>query len=162
MRRADRARDLDFSLALIDRCSHGVVAINTQDGAPYCLPLSLVRVGRSLYFHSALVGQKLDLLRADPRVSVTFVGGDAPAFVPPDEYTTYFQSVIVTGTAHEVTDREEKIRALHALCQRMVPEAMTSEEPFCEAIRRSLDITAVWRIDLTDISGKEKVRRKTT
>lgn len=162
MRRADRARDLDFSLSLIDRCSHGVVAVNTGDGAPYCLPLSLVRVDQSLYFHCAPEGRKLELLRADPRVSVTFVAEDVPAFVPPNEYTTYFQSVLALGTAHEVTDREEKILALRALCQRMLPEAMTTEEPFHQAIQRSLDRTSVWRIDLTEITGKEKARRKTT
>ena len=48
MRRSDRARGEDFSLALIDRCSHGVMALNTGEDTPYCLPLSLVRVDRGL------------------------------------------------------------------------------------------------------------------
>lgn len=155
MRRTDRARDLDFSLALIDRCTHGIVAISTDEGTPYCLPLSLVRVEHSLYFHSALEGRKLDLLRKHPRVCVTFVAEDSPAFKEPDYYTTYFQSVIATGTAAEVTDRDEKIMALRVLCQRLTPADMT-EERFQLAIHNSLDHTAVWRIDLQEISGKEK------
>lgn len=157
MRRADRARDLDFSLALIDRCTHGVVAILTDDGAPYCLPLSLVRVGHSLYFHGAREGRKLDLMRKYPQVCVTFVAEDTPAFQSPNYYTTYFRSVIATGSAAEVTDQEEKIMALRALCQRMTPGELT-EDRFQLAVQSSLERTAVWRIDLQEISGKEKAQ----
>ena len=53
MRRNDRAQDRDFSLALIDRCTHGVMAVSTGEPTPYCLPLSFVRVGEDLYFHCA-------------------------------------------------------------------------------------------------------------
>lgn len=159
MRRKDRARDLNFSLGVIDQCSHGVVAISTDSGAPYCLPLSLVRVDNSLYFHCAAQGRKLDLLRRHPQVCVTFVGKDSPTFVAPTEYTTYFQSVIATGTASEVTDEAEKIAALRALCQKMTPDAMQGN--FFElAIQQSLSVTSVWRIDLEEISGKEKAAKK--
>lgn len=161
MRRADRARDLDFSLKLIDQCSHGIVAISTDEGAPYCLPLSLVRVGLSLYFHGALEGRKLDLMRKHPQVCVSFVGEDCPAFRLPDQYTTYFQSVIATGTAAEVTDQGEKIMALRALCQHLTPTDLT-EKRFQLALRNSLTHTAVWRIDLQEISGKQKRRHNTT
>ena len=155
MRRKDRARDEDFSLALMDRCSHGVVALTTGEDTPYCLPLSLVRVGRSLYFHCAHQGRKVELMRACPKVCVTFVGGDCPAFVEPSEYTTYFQSVIVTGTVQEVTGDAEKITALRALCQKLTPQAMDGDR-FDQAVGRSLKATGVWRIDMEDISGKEK------
>lgn len=155
MRRKDRARGEEFSLALIDRCSHGVMALNTGEDAPYCLPLSLVRVGRTLYFHCAREGRKVALMRAYPRVCVSFVGGDRPAFVEPSEYTTYFQSVLVTGTVREVTDDQEKIQALRALCQKLTPQAMDGDK-FDQAVGRSLKATGVWRIDMEDISGKEK------
>lgn len=155
MRRADRARDRAFSLDVMDQCSHGVVAISTGEGTPYCLPLSLVRVGNSLYFHGAKEGRKLELLRQNPRVCVTFVGEDRPSFVPPFEYTTYFKSVIATGTACEVTDHEERVSALLALCQKLTPEAV-NQATFARAIEASDRFTAVWRIDLDEISGKEK------
>ena len=44
MRRQDRAQDRAFSLELIDRCTHGVIAISTGEPASYCLPLSFARV----------------------------------------------------------------------------------------------------------------------
>ena len=121
MRRNDRAQDRAFSLELIDRCTHGVMALSTGEAAPYCLPLSFVRTGDELYFHCAREGRKIDLMRRFPRVCVTFVGDDRPVFVPPAMYSTWFQSVIVTGTAEEVTDPAEKTEALRALCQKLTP-----------------------------------------
>lgn len=153
MRRNDRAQNRDFSLALIDRCTHGVMAVPTGEPVPYCLPLSFARVGDDLYFHCAREGRKVDLLRRFPQVCVTFVGEDRPAFAAPATYTTYFQSAIVTGTAREVDDPAEKTQALRALCQKVTPEAMDS---FPAAIEKSLTVTAVWKIHMEEISGKAK------
>lgn len=154
MRRNDRAQGRDFSLALIDRCTHGVMALSTGEAVPYCLPLSFVRVGDELYFHCAREGRKVDLLRRFPQVCVTFVGNDQPAFVPPAMYTTYFQSAIVTGTACEITDPAEKTEALRALCQKVTPEHM---EGFAAAMEKSLAVTAVWKIHIEEIAGKAKL-----
>ena len=156
MRRSDRAQPREFSLELIDRCTNGVMAVSTGENTPYCLPLSFVRIGDSLYFHCARQGRKVDLLAQNPRVCVTFVGGDAPAFVPPHMYTSYFQSAIVTGTACEVTQDEEKIAGLRALCQKLTPDFMG--EHFELAIEKTLSVTAVWRIDIDDITGKAKLK----
>jgi len=157
MRRSDRQQDRTFSLELIDRCSHGVLSISTGEDTPYCLPLSFVRMENCLYFHCARVGRKVDLLRKNPRVCVTFVGQDIPAFEEPDSYTTYFQSVIATGTAVEVADETEKFRALEALCRKLLPDYM--DERFHLAIDRSLKVTGIWRIDLDEITGKEKKKK---
>lgn len=157
MRRNDRAQSREFSLALIDRCTHGVMAVSTGEPVPYCLPLSLVRVGDHLYFHCAREGRKVDLLRRFPQVCVTFVGDDRPVFVAPDEYTTWFQSVIVTGTAGEVTDPQEKTEALRALCQSLTPDHM---DGFSAAMEKSLAVTSVWKIHMEEISGKAKLEKK--
>lgn len=155
MRRSDREQSREFSLALIDRCSHGVAALSTGENTPYCLPLSFVRVENCLYFHSARAGRKVDLLRANPRICITFVGEDSPAFVPPSMYTTYFQSAIVTGTVAEVTDPTEKAEALRALCAKLIPHNM---EAFPLALKESLPVTAVWRVEMDTITGKAKLR----
>ena len=157
MRRSDREQSREFSLALIDRCTHGVAAISTGEDTPYCLPLSFVRVEDRLYFHCAKEGRKLDLLRRNPRMCITFVGGDEPAFVPPAIYTTYFESVIVTGTASEVTDDREKVAALEALCRKVTPDHMG--ECFHQAIENSLAVTGIWRVDMDQIIGKAKLKK---
>lgn len=150
MRRTDRERDRSFALDVIDRCEYGVAALSTSSDEPYCIPLSLVRVGEELYFHCAMEGHKLDLLRANPKVCVSFVASNVAAT---DKFTTYFQSAIVVGTAYEVTKDEEKIEALRALCQKLTPSNMGS---FDRAIAKSLAVTAVWGIHMEQITGKEK------
>ena len=96
----------------------------------------------------------MDLLRRFPQVCVTFVGDDRPVFVPPAMYSTWFQSVIVTGTAEEVTDPAEKTEALRALCQKLTPEHM---DGFEAAVGKSLAVTAVWKVHMEEISGKAKL-----
>ena len=157
MRRSDRAQSRAFALELIDRCTYGVVALTTGEETPYCLPLSLVRVGDCLYFHCALAGRKLELLRRCPRVCVTFVGQSQPAYVEENNlFTDYFQSVIATGTASEVLDEEEKTAALRALCTKLTPQGMTGDR-FDRALAGSLPVTGVWRIQMEEISAKAKL-----
>ena len=148
MRRKDRERDRDFGLAVIDRCEYGTVAIQGEE--PYCLPLSLVRVEEDLYFHCALEGKKLDLMRANSAVWVSFVGENTAA---KDDFTTYFTSAMVKGTATEVTDKAEMIMALRALCEKLTPSCMAE---FDDAAARSLPVTGIWKIHMDEISAKEK------
>ena len=156
MRRNDRAQSRDFALALIDRCTHGVIAISSGGPAPYCLPLSFVRMGDNLYFHCAHEGRKVGLLRRFPRVCITFVGDDRPVFVPPAMYSTWFQSAIVTGTASEVTDPDQKTAALRALCQKLTP----NDRAGCEAIiEQILSSAAVLQVHMDEVSGKAKVEQ---
>lgn len=156
MRRTDRAQDRSFSLSVIDRCTHGVMSLSTGEPTPYCLPLSFVRIEDALYFHCAREGRKIDLLRRFPQVCVAFVGEDRPAFAAPAMYTTYFQSAIVTGTASEVTDPAEKTEALRALCQKVAPDHM---DGFASALEQSLDVTAVWKVHMEEITGKAKLKQ---
>jgi len=154
MRRADRERDKAFAYAVIDRCEYGAVAFSTKGDTPYCIPLSLVRVGDDLFFHCALQGRKLDLLRADPRVCVTFVTDTQPAYIARNNnFTTFFRSAVVTGTAFEITDPVRKVAALRALCEKLLPRHM---DGFDQAVSRSLPATAVWSIHIETATGKEK------
>ncbi len=154
MRRADRERDRAFAYEVIDRCEYGVAAFATGSGGPYCIPLSLVRVGDELFFHCALEGRKLELLRADPRVCVSFVCDTKPTYVADkNNYTTYFKSAVVTGTAFEVTDAARKTAALRALCEKLLGGHM---DAFDRAVERSLGVTGVWGIRMETVTGKEK------
>ena len=150
MRRKDRERDREFGLKVIDECEYGTVAI--QGEQPYCLPLSLVRVGEELYFHCALAGKKLDLLRQNNAVWVSFVGQNVAA---KDDFTTYFRSAMVRGTATEVTDETEKVVALRALCEKLTPGHMPA---FGGEVARSFAVTGIWKIHMDEITAKEKVK----
>ena len=51
--------------------------------------------------------------------------------------------------------KEEKIEALRILCEKILPAHMAG---FMPSIQSTLPATAVWRIDLDEIRGKEKHR----
>ncbi len=155
MRRKDRERGREFSYDVIDQCEYGVMALAGE--APYCVPLSFVRVGDDLYFHCALQGQKLDLLRQDSRVCVSFVTDTKPLYIAKElNYTTFFRSAVVTGSAFELTDPLEKTEALRALCQKLLPNDMAD---FDKAAAQSLGVTGVWGIHIEQAAGKEKARK---
>ncbi len=150
MRRTDREMDESFALAMVDKCAFATLSMVTADCAPYCVPLTIARVDRSIYFHCAFDGTKVEVLRENPRVCVCCVG-DVRAY--PGKFTTEYESAIVFGTAHEVEQEAEKIAALRAICERHTPENMSD---FDSAVERSLSHTAIWRIDIESITGKRK------
>jgi nitroimidazol reductase NimA-like FMN-containing flavoprotein (pyridoxamine 5'-phosphate oxidase superfamily) len=148
MRRKDREKPREFALAVADNCSWFVMATVNPDGSPYCIPLSMARDGEWLYFHCAHEGHKIDNLRHDSRVCVSCTG--EPKGIP-GTFSIEFESAVISGVASEVTVREEKIHALELICKRYAPDNMTA---FDEAVEKRLDVTAIWKIHIDEISGK--------
>ena len=150
MRRKDREMPEEFGLEIIDRCRYGVAAMTDAEGAPYAVALNLVRDGETLYFHCAAEGKKTEALRKDPRLCISFVGSDQPL---KDKFTTLFESAVVRGKASLVEDEAEKIHALRLLCEKLTPANMPA---FDKAIERSLARTAVWRVNMEEVTAKRK------
>ncbi len=62
-----------------------------------------------------------------------------------------YRSVVVHGTAYDVTDPEEKRTALDALVDHVVPGRSRDSRP---ANKKELAATAVLRLDLGEVSAK--------
>lgn len=150
MRRKDREMSAEFAWDVVDRCEYAFLAMTAEDGSPYGLPVTIVRNGSVVYFHSAMEGRKVNCLRQHPRVCLTCVGNTQ---VQQDRFTTLYESAVAFGTAAEVTEDAEKIEALRILCQRHTPGNMAN---FDEAIAASLGRTGIWKITVEEISGKAK------
>ncbi len=150
MRRIDREMDRDFALMVADKCEYANLAMASPEGEPYCVPVSIARDGDTIYFHCAKEGRKIDILRANPSVCISCVGDTLRAT---DKFTTEFESAIIFGTASEVTDDAQKVHALRLICERHTPSNM---HEFETAIERSLPRTAVWKIQIAEITGKRK------
>ena len=148
MRRKDRELSQELALAVTDNCAFSVMATVNPDGSPYCIPLSPARDGEWLYFHCAHEGQKTKNIKHENRVCITCVG---EIKVIPRDFGIEYESAVINGVAFEVTDREEKIRALALISRRYTPEDM---DIFDEAIQRNIERTAVWKIRIDEISGK--------
>jgi nitroimidazol reductase NimA-like FMN-containing flavoprotein (pyridoxamine 5'-phosphate oxidase superfamily) len=76
------------------------------------------------------------------------------AHEPPEHFTVVYESAVVFGTAEEVRQDEEKIRALRLLCRRHTPANMAA---FDAALDREYGAAAVWKIHIDEISGKQRL-----
>ena len=156
MRRASREMDAAFALEVLDKAPFVTVSMTRPDGTPYGLPLSLARTDdKTFYFHCAQEGEKLDCIAHHPTVFLSAVSHCAPTVGPKDgSFTLQYKSATAIGCAELVTDPDEKIAAMRAICMRFLPRHM---DAFDDAINRSLERTAVVRITLTEPPvGKRK------
>ena len=148
--------DAAFALEVLDKAPYVTVSFTRPDGSPYGVPLSLARTDeKTFYFHCALEGDKLDCIAPHPTVALSAVTKCTPTVGPKDgSFSLQYRSVMAVGRAEIVTDREEKIEALRAICLRFLPKHM---DAFDEAIQRSLERTSVVRITLAaPPTGKRK------
>ncbi|MGW7193070.1 pyridoxamine 5'-phosphate oxidase family protein, partial [Streptomyces sp. NPDC054838] len=154
-RSRERARyDRETVHSILDQayvCHLGFV----RDGAPVVLPTLFGRVGERLYLHGSTGSRPLLAAgTTDPGlavcVTVTHVDGlvlARSAF----HHSINYRSVVVHGTAYQVTDEEERRMALDALVDHVVPGRSADSRP---ANAKELAATAVIRLDLDEVSAK--------
>lgn len=149
MRKAKRQRDEKWALEVFDKAPYVTVSMVRPDGIPYGLPLSLVRRDDSVfYFHCAHEGEKLECLKSNPVVSLSAVSKCTPKYEEEkNNFTEYYHSAVAVGRAEIVDDDNEKTEALRLICERFQPRYMNH---FSEAVARSLNMTEIVKITLTD------------
>lgn len=151
MRRKDREIGRAEAEEVLAKGAYGVLSLNGAEG-PYGVPVCHALLRGTVYFHCATTGHKLDLLKADDRVSFCVVGG---AEALPAAFSMKYRSAIVSGRAAEVTDRVEKLAALDALVLKYSgPEYAAAGRTKGEA---ALAATAVYAIKPETITGKARV-----
>ncbi len=156
MRKASREMGADFALEVFDKAPYVTVSMTRPDGTPYGIPLSVVRTDeKTFYFHCAKEGEKLDCIAHNPVAFLSAVSRCTPTVGPKDgSFTLQFKSATAVGKAELVSDDAEKVEAMRAICQRFLPGHMAA---FDEALNRSIAMTAVVRITLTEPPvGKRK------
>ncbi|GAA2639122.1 pyridoxamine 5'-phosphate oxidase family protein [Streptomyces axinellae] len=126
-----------------------------RDGAPVVLPTLYARVGERLYIHGSTGSRPLrEACDTDPGlpacVTVTHVDGlvlAKSAF----HHSINYRTVVAHGIAHQVTDHEERIQALDAIVESVVPGRVADSRG---ANAKELAATAVIRVDLEEVSAK--------
>ena len=152
MRRKKQLLNDEETAAVLARGTSGVLSLSGDDGWPYAVPLSYVFDGEKLYFHSAGSGHKLDAIRRCPRASFCVVDQDK---IVPEEYTTYFRSVIAFGTIRELEDAGEKRAAIEKLARKYAPG--DTAEGMEAAIQRDWEPLCMLEMSIDHMTGKEAI-----
>lgn len=123
-----------------------------SDGQPFVIPTAYGRAGDRLYLHGARASRMLKALGvgADVCVNVTLVDGlvlARSAF----HHSINYRSVVVFGRARVVESDEEKMAALLAFMEHVVPGRWDEVR---EPTKQELDATLVLSLALDEASAK--------
>lgn len=150
MRRGKQLLSMEDTVAVMERCTNGVLACLGDENYPYAVPLSYVYFKDKIYFHSAKAGHKIDAIAKKPKVSFTVIDEDT---IVSEEYTTYFRSVIAFGKAR-IVEGDEGLEAFKTLVEKysknQPEEAKHKEITGCTQ-------AYIIAIDVEHITGKEAI-----
>lgn len=152
IRRQDRLLEESSAIELLKDVEYGVLSLfDTDQGVPYAIPVNYAWNGKnSLYIHCAPEGRKLRCIKKNADISFCVVG---KTHLLPSQFTTEYESIVMTGTAHVHLNDEEKHQALVLLLEKLSPNDMTTGLKYTEKSFQRVDII---RLDITEWSGKCK------
>ena len=120
-----------------------------EENRPYIVPLIFGFKDRTLYFHSAPEGKKIEILRKNSKVCFEF---DLDHEVLVDEkackWGIKYRSVIGFGKASFVEDLEEKRKGLDVIMQHYSGRSFPYPEP-------AVENTVVIKVEIESMTGKE-------
>jgi nitroimidazol reductase NimA-like FMN-containing flavoprotein (pyridoxamine 5'-phosphate oxidase superfamily) len=128
----------------------------TVDGQPYCIPTLYARVGNRVHIHGSSASRMTRLLAsgAPACVTVTILGGlvlARSAF----EHSANYDSVVLLGHFHAISDEDEKRAAIEQLVEAFLPGRWSEVRP---PTRQELKGTAVLAMEINEASVKTRSR----
>ncbi len=151
MRRFKQQLTEEECIDILRSSTSGVLSLCGDDRMPYGVPLSHVYDNGKLYFHSALVGHKIDLIKQNDKGSFTVIAKDE---IHPERFTTYFQSVIAFGKIRIIESEQEKLSILEILGRRCNPD---DSEALSEEIKTGLRRCLAIEMNIERLSGKQAI-----
>jgi uncharacterized protein len=150
MRKKEREiKDRKIIDDIIRRCRVCHLAM-CDDGQPYIVPLNFNYDGNFLYFHAALEGRKIDIIKRNNRVGFEF---DILHYIVTAEracgWGAKYESVIGSGAAEIVDNLDAKKEALKWIMRQYGSAAGDFPE---EIMKKTLII----RVRIIEISGKAR------
>lgn len=148
MRRKDREvtdlREIEQITRKATVCHLGLV----DNDEPYVVPVNFGYEKNVLYFHSALEGRKIVLIKKNNKVCFELDTDVKIGKTDRSDCGVRYKSVIGTGRAYILENNEEKVRGLKSIMR----QCAGGEYSFSE---KRLDTVLVIRIDIENIAGKQ-------
>ena len=146
--------DFNEKIEVMKKCDVCRLALN-DDGYPYIIPLnfgmSVEGKKVTLYFHSALEGYKVDLMKRDNRASFEMDCNHLLQYFEDKGYCTMsYESIIGKGKIR-ILNPDEKMNALRKL---MAQYHNGDENKYFNPA--TVERTLVYALDVEEIAGKRK------
>jgi uncharacterized protein len=124
----------------------------TVDGQPYVIPTMFARVGDALYFHGSAASRMLRGASAGIPVCITVTLADGLVLARSVfNHSMNYRSVVALGKAELVGAPEEKLAALHAFTEKILPGRWNDAR---QPNEQELKATSILRLQLTEVSAK--------
>ena len=119
-----------------------------DNGQPYIVPLCFGYAADVLYFHSAMEGKKLDILKKNNRVCFEFdIDAEIKIGKTACQWGMKFRSVIGFGRAFFIEDSESKRSALDTIIRQYSSDAFEFPD-------KTVAKTTVIRVEIESMTGK--------
>lgn len=154
MRRKKQLLSHQESMDILNNGTSGVLALLGDDDYPYAVPISYVydHDNAKIYFHGAKTGHKIDAMKKCNKASFCVINQDN---VIPEEYTTYFKSVIVFGKIRILEDEKERSEAIEKLAIKYYPK--DSEANRSQTIAGEWQLLCMIEFSIEHMIGKEAI-----
>ena len=144
--------DRELVHAILDEAVLCHVGVVQEDGSPMVLPTLFARDGDTLYIHGSPASRMLRTAKKSVDMCVTVMLLDGFVMAKSAfHHSVNYRSVVVFGSAAEVTDDGEKARALELLVEHVHPGRSLESRPPNET---ELKATIVLRLPLDEASAK--------
>ncbi len=137
-------REIEQIIRKTKVCHLGLV----DNDEPYVVPVNFGYEQNALYFHSALEGRKVALIKKNNKVCFEIDTDVEIGKTDRSNCSVRYKSVIGTGRAYILENNEEKTRGLKSIMR----QCAGGEYSFSE---ERLDTLLVIKIDIESITGKQ-------
>ena len=124
----------------------------SAEGQTYVIPTMFARVNDSIYFHGSAASRMLRNLSEGLSVCITVTLADGLVLARSVfNHSMNYRSVVALGTAQLIDDSSEKLTALHAFTEKILPGRWNDAR---QPNEKELKATSILKLPLTEVSAK--------
>jgi nitroimidazol reductase NimA-like FMN-containing flavoprotein (pyridoxamine 5'-phosphate oxidase superfamily) len=124
----------------------------SAEGQPFVIPTMFARVGDSIYFHGSAASRMLRGAAGGLPVCITLTLTDGLVLARSVfNHSMNYRSVVALGTATLISDPVEKLAALRAFTEKLLPGRW---EDARQPNEQELKATSILKLPLTEVSAK--------
>ena len=153
IKRQDHLLEEQSARRILEEGAFGFLAMQAEEGGGYGVPVSYAWDGdNAIYILSDQEGRKLDCITRSNKVSFCVVG---EAEVPPGNFATCHESIVLQCIAESVSSKDEKLHALGLLIRKYSSEYLKVERSSADS---AADKAEILRLEIRFWSGKVELK----